>query len=203
MAIQNYGSNSYRSKEERHIDTKVPGLVEKTLAQKFKDSFKPQNLEGMGTNLVLNIVVPAIKETIMNLGTAALESWLGPYKKKPTQYGGYGYGTTVYSNYSAYYDRTGGMYSQQTVQNQPVKTGKPDYHTIVMNSKEAANRVLDLMVNCLEKYDSVSIKNLYEAIGARGDWTDDSWGWTDLSAARVVQVHNGWLIDLPNAVPLK
>ena len=68
----------------------------------------------------------------------------------------------------------------------------------VFPNREEALMVLDNMMNEIDKYGQVSVADYYDWIGI-GDSTfaDVSYGWDDLTRARVVSVRGGYAISLP------
>ena len=54
----------------------------------------------------------------------------------------------------------------------------------------------------VQKYDFATVADLYDMLGETGEYTDNRWGWTDLSKADVIRVHQGYLLDLPRPEPI-
>jgi hypothetical protein len=73
---------------------------------------------------------------------------------------------------------------------------------IVLYTYAEAAEVIAQMQNCIESYDSVSVSDFYEMVGKTGTFTDEKWGWTDLTSARPQRVREGYLISLPRPIPL-
>ena len=55
------------------------------------------------------------------------------------------------------------------------------------------------MDDILEKYGMVSVADLYDLVGVTGNYTDNKYGWTNLSNAEIVRVRDGYQIKLPRA----
>ena len=82
---------------------------------------------------------------------------------------------------------------------EPVRTA---YDDIVLETRGEATEVLDTMYNIISQYDSVSVADLFDAVGISSEFTDEKWGWTDLHGADIRRVHEGYLLDLPRPQPL-
>ena len=59
------------------------------------------------------------------------------------------------------------------------------------------------MCEAIETYQMVSVADLYDLVGVTGDYTDNKYGWTNLRNAKVVRVRDGYMIDLPKALPIQ
>lgn len=206
------GPNSYRSKTEGlkgpRIQNKVDGLVtpKESLGKKFAKAFKPKDIDSIKTYVVMDVLVPSIMNAVMDSVNGFLEMWFDvPSRGRRRTGNGVFQGTNEQVPYTAYYAKAGGgvSYGNAPVRHTGIeKRTKPDYRTIIMNSEAGAKEVLELMRAAIDQYTCVSVSDLYAAIGAEGDYTDANWGWTDLTRARVVRTAQGYLLDLPNAVPL-
>lgn len=74
---------------------------------------------------------------------------------------------------------------------------------IVLQSRQEAEDVLDQMFTILERYDEVTLADLYLMTGLSTSHTDHKWGWTNLRGATVGRVRGGgYLLNLPETEPL-
>lgn len=71
-----------------------------------------------------------------------------------------------------------------------------------MESRPEAETVLDNLYDILNKYDVVSVSDLYELVGITPQHTDQKWGWTTLQGAGVSRMRDGYLLNLPEPQPL-
>ena len=58
------------------------------------------------------------------------------------------------------------------------------------------------MEELLERFDVVSVADLFDMAGISCNYTDNKYGWTDLRNARVERVRDGYIINLPRATSL-
>jgi hypothetical protein len=68
---------------------------------------------------------------------------------------------------------------------------------IVLGTKEEAELVLQNLRNVLDKYDRVSLADLYDLVGLATTHFDNKQGWTSLGVVEVRQIRDGWILDLP------
>ena len=71
------------------------------------------------------------------------------------------------------------------------------------DSRSDAKEVLDTLLDILDTYDSVSVGDLYDAVGMSHNYTDNDYGWTNLSSAEVVCIRGDYMLRLPKAKPLR
>ncbi len=62
--------------------------------------------------------------------------------------------------------------------------------------------ILDNMFEILDRYKVVTVADLYDLAGERGRYTDNKFGWTDISSASVVRIRDGFVIKLPRALAI-
>lgn len=77
-----------------------------------------------------------------------------------------------------------------------------DFSEIIFESRPEANGVLDDMRTHLEKYQSITIDQMYSFIGIDPTFRDSAWGWTNLDGSFVKHVRNGFVLELPSPEPL-
>lgn len=78
-----------------------------------------------------------------------------------------------------------------------------DYKELIFDNRSDAKEVLDTLLDILDTYDSVSVGDLYDAVGMSHNYTDNDYGWTNLSSAEVVCIRGDYMLRLPKAKPLR
>ena len=77
-----------------------------------------------------------------------------------------------------------------------------DFDEIVLETRAEGEGVIDHMYELIERYQQVTVSDLYDLVGIASAFTDERWGWTDLSGAGVSRSKGGYLLDLPKPIPL-
>lgn len=182
---------------ERREDDKRPQLhgkatrKKRSLGKRFGDTFLSEDRGDVGEYLIFDVLIPAAKDTLTDLVGRGLEMLLygearGSYKRSS---GGRRTGHTDYSKYS------------QTERRRPQTTSRArktmDFDDIVFDSRADAEKVLDYIIGRLEDYEVVTVADFYDAAEITGDYTDNKWGWYDLSEAYVKRGRDGFIIILP------
>lgn len=77
-----------------------------------------------------------------------------------------------------------------------------DFSEIIFESRIEAQDALDRLRNRLDKYDSVSVADLYSIVGIDDNFKDNEWGWENLDGAYVKRYRRDFILDLPDTKPL-
>lgn len=193
-----YVSNSHKSKEKRNeqipekkVEKIVSGSVKakkKSGLQKITNVFVPEDVDNVKSYILEDIVVPAVKDIILD----AVRAFLGVNGK----YGNRNSNASKVS-YRKYYDDNRRDYSSTT----RTRTGY-EYDDVILDNRGEAEDVLSRMDELVATYGLVSVADFYDLVGITGNYTDNKYGWTDIRSANVVHVREGYMIKLPKALPL-
>ena len=185
--MEEYKGNSNKAKEqqkalppEKKVEKIVSGPVKskkKNSIQKITSIFVPEDVEDVKSYIFEDIVVPAVKDIILDavralLGVSGKSNKGAPASKV---------------SYRSYYDRGNERY---------------DYDDIVLDKRDEAEDVLSRMDELISTYGMASVADLYELVGVTGNYTDNKYGWTDIRSASAIRVRDGYLLKLPKALPL-
>ena len=186
---------------ERRLSKVVQGNVttrKKSLGKKFGETFLAEDMKSVGDYLLFDVLVPAVKDTIVNIVTNGINAFVygdtRPAQKSrfSAPYGsGRSIGYTSYSSYSRPRQPEGSFRSGRD------SGYLQDSKEPILDSRMDAVSVLDELNDCICEYDQATVGDLYDLMGFDSEHTDYKWGWTDLSTATVRKVRQGWLIDLP------
>ncbi|MBP5595640.1 MAG: hypothetical protein J6Y02_09685 [Pseudobutyrivibrio sp.] len=203
--VDDFKPNSHKSKEKDDISSKVKRSVngsvkvrEKSLGSKFRDTFLGEEIKDAKSYIIFDVVVPSIKEMIVDTVENAVEMIFGVGGRTHRRSSGAGKSGEQVS-YNAYYKSN--KEPSRAVKRED--RGAYGYKEIVMGSRGEAEEVIDILMDAVSEYGQVSVADLYEAAGApTGTWADNKYGWTDLRSAYAKRVRDGYLIVLPKAVAL-
>lgn len=198
----NYASNSQRSKQPEQAETpRVQGPVisgaaverKEPLRKKFLQAYAGDSAQSVGQYLLMDVVVPGTKNIISDLVTQGINRLLYG-SSRPTQgirssVGGAGYGKFF----------NGGGNSNQQTPTQLTQQARQNhaFGEIVLQSRGDAEIVIESLRELIEQYGNAKVTNLYSLVGITSDFTDQKYGWTNLSRAGVLQIREGYLLDLP------
>lgn len=206
--IDAFKTNSNKSKENATIDEhvsrvkKVSGgaakVREKSLGSKFRDTFLGEEIKDAKGYIIFDVIVPAIKEMIVDTVENAVEMIFGVGGRTRTRASARSSkGDSV--SYQAYYKSSK---DNSRVTRAEDRSGY-GYKEVIMNTRGEAEEVIDILLDALSEYKQVTVADLYDAANAPvGAWTDNKYGWTDLRGVYPKRVREGYLIVLPRPVPL-
>lgn len=67
----------------------------------------------------------------------------------------------------------------------------------IFATRRDTEEILNYMGDLIDEYGFATVADLYDLIGASGNYTDNKYGWTDISNAEIVRVRDGYMIKLP------
>lgn len=195
-----------KSVVQGNVKVKKPGL-----GRKFADAFLGEDVIDVKSYILQDVLIPAVKGTIVDIiggGVDTIEMALfgrvsGNRRRGSNLYPRQGPYTAYGTAYSNPNNQTGRAAS-------PVRNRAMDSYgvqDVIFGSRTEAMNVLDAMRECMDQYDGmVSVSDFYDLAGVQdriGGYTDQLWGWMDLSTATIRHVRDGWTVLLPRPVSLR
>lgn len=206
MDINDYKPNSHKYREEQKQLVNAPKKAEKVIngkakrkrkseASKLKDIFISEDVNNVKSYVFMDVLVPAIKKAISDIVTDGIDMIL---------YGESGKGRRKSSadkvSYRNYYDRDRrddrGRDSHRAVRS------RYEHDDVILESKGEAEKILDGLGDMIDRYGVASVGDLYDMADLDHNYTDNSYGWTSIRNAKIVRVRDGYLIDMPKALPI-
>ena len=191
-----YKSNSNKDKEnkveEPEVKTKqlVQGVVKEEKKKGFFSKFFSDGLGSIGTYLWNDILVPAFKKTLNDMisdGTSMILFGTPKNKQQPTNYNRISYNS--YSNVTSY--------------NRPRPTTTYAQTDVTVDTKNDADTVLNTLYDLLQQYGVVRVADFYDIVGLPSSFTDNKFGWMDISTADIIRTTEGrYWIKMPKAMPI-
>lgn len=164
----------------------------KGLGTKFKEAFFGEDAKSIGEYLLWDVGVPALKNFILDGVTQGLTRALYGESASARR----GTSTSTYTSYNRFYNS--GRNDVSTNRTMSVRArSMHDFDDIVIATRQEAENVLDTMMELLDQYSAVTVRDFYDLVGVTGSYTDDKWGWKDLRASGINRVRNGYILDLP------
>lgn len=200
-----YTPNSHRSKEaqkaaptektEKKVQKVVAGTVKtkkKNELTKIADIFLPEDVADVKSYILMDVLIPAAKKLIDDVVTGGIHMWL---------YGSSGRNrsntSSSYVSYRNYSD------NRDTRPRASESRSGFNYDDIILETRGDAEMLLSQMDDMIERYDQVSVADMYDAVDLSCPYTYNHYGWTNLGTATTVRTRDGWTLKLPRAVPLK
>lgn len=198
-------SNSHISKERVAPKAVVSSEVvkrKKTISQKFTSVFVSEDAGDVKTYLVQDILIPALKDTVSDMIKGGIDALLyGSERPRNVSRSSSG---VPKASYQGYFDkpsnRRGG--ERTTRQGRYDRKANHDFRDIVFQDKRDAIAVLDGLVEQTIRYEFATVMDLNQLAGQESTFTDNDFGWEDLTSARVLHTRGGYILDLPMPIPI-
>lgn len=200
---EEYKSNSHRSREKEHEshepmpEKRTEKVVSGNVKQRKKSGlsvagsvFLPGDVDSVKNYILMEVLVPSIKRAISDIVCNGINMLLG----EPARSSG-APGAKV--NYRKYYQS-----EEKRDYARPRSQAQYNYDDIVFETRGDAEEVLYRMEELLERFEVVSVADLFDMAGISCNYTDNKYGWTDLRNTRVERVRDGYIINLPRATTL-
>lgn len=193
--------------DKKQVDPVAKGTVnnKKTLADNLSRNIKAVEKIDIKEEILDDVVIPGFKNFISNMlesiisafGTIASDAcdiivWGEKQSRSEKARRG------VKRSYDSYYDSRESRSSTRVREQQ--KLTALDYDIIEFDTRYEAKEVLDKMKELLEEYGLCSVADYYSAASVDHNFTDEKFGWTNLSNASITRRRNGkYAILLPKA----
>lgn len=176
----------------------------KPLRKRFVETFTGDDNVGVFEYVLLDVLIPGIKDIVADVSTTAIERSLFPgddIRPRHRSRGGGRGGYTSYNRMSS--GRSRDRRDRDDDRRSSRRDRGGDHKEYIVPSRVEAEEVLETMYELLSKFDAVTKRDVLSMIGEPHLFTDEDWGWTDLRGARVHRIgRDGYLIDLPRPEPL-
>lgn len=200
-----YKPNSDKSRKESETRTVPDKKVEKVISgdakvrkksgfEKLKDSLVSEDSKNVKSYIITGVLIPSLKKAISDIVTTGIDMILYGESRHSRNSSG---GSKI--SYQKYYERETGYRTPTRVS----PTYGYDVKEIIVDSRGEAESVLDQIEDLMSRYEAVTVSDYYDLVGVSGQFTDNYYGWTDMSGMRTRAVRNGWLIELPAPKQLK
>ena len=190
-----------------------------------KDSFLYHDGESIGSTIMETVVLPAAKNLASNVVGSFFDIVVDSinniiFKDDPTHARGSSYtkGTgyvgysSIFNNNSGYYNVTPGSSGyRSSINNQAISPASPTipnrYNNIILENRGEAETFIDDLLDTVNRYQAISVANVYAKLDWASTFQDTKWGWTPdiLNPNTIVKrrVANGaWRIILPRPVAI-
>lgn len=197
--MEEYKSNSHKARERKNepvAEKKVEKIIsgsakskKKSGLQKITNVLVPEDADDVKSYIFEDIVVPAVKDIILD----AVRAFLGVNGNSRGKSS-----SASKVSYRKYYDD---RERRDSGSGNRTRSGY-EYDDIILDNRGEAEDVLSRMDELIATYGVVSVADFYDLVGITGNYTDNKYGWSDIRNASVVRVRDGYMIKLPKALPL-
>lgn len=193
-------SNSIASKTENSPETKeITPITSNVTVKKQNEMSKigkalfQEDIKSAGEHVVQDVILPSIKKLIVDSVKNSIDFLI--YGGKTGQ-NNTGARTISYQNY--YTSRT-----NPTPQPSYSKPAIYSVNDVIFTDRGEAEATLLRLKEEVDRYGMASVGDFYDLICQPSKYTDQKYGWRDLTAAQVVRNRDGFSIQFPKVSPLE
>lgn len=183
-----------KKESEKNLERIVTGNVsvkKKNDIQKFAETFVKEDLNTVKSYIWTEVLLPAFKAVISDSVNMMLYGETSRNRKTNNR-------RASQVSYSSYYDRPNDRREPNYVRS----VSRYVFDDLKFEDRGDADEVLSTLDDLLNRYPSVSIADLNELVGITGRYTDNKYGWTDISQAYIERARDGYILRMPKAIPL-
>jgi hypothetical protein len=199
--MEDYASNRNRDKEkkeEKKIEKVVVGEViqrPKPITRRFREIFLGGDAKQAARYVTADVVLPALRNLIVDMTVKGMERIVfgeSSYRRRPVEY-------RPRVQYNNPISRMRDPRELARLPDQPsrYRTERRSFDDIIFSNRAEAETVVETLLDIIDKYEVVSLADLYELVGLPSTHVDNKWGWTFLKNVEIRQVREGSLIDFP------
>lgn len=215
---EHYPSNSKFKKEvqppekvpeERKVNKVVTGPVKKKrkgFGKKIAETFLEDDTKSVSSYIFYDVLIPAAKDLISDMVGGGLDMLLfGDHRPGSSRYSRsnrkgdgkpFNYGSAYYGGATRDVRNTKRDISQ-------TNRARHEFSEIVIESKSEAQDVRTHLLDLILDYGAATVADFYDLVGVSGNFTDRSYGWTDLRGLEIVRTRGGgYIVDLPRPILL-
>lgn len=188
--------NNKQTPDGKRAEKVVQGKVKtkKNEMRKLTDIFISEDIANVKQYILMDVLVPSIKKAVYDIVVNSLDMSL---------FGGRGGGKRSTADRVSYKDYNGVSRRDDRAYSSSRTASGYSYDDIILETRGEAEAVLSKMDEIMETYEIVRVADLYDLVGVTGDYTDNSYGWTNIRNARVERVRDGYRIVMPRALPIR
>lgn len=188
--------------EKPRLEPVVRGTVtrrKRGLGKRFADAFTAGGTEtSVGNYVLFDVMIPAFRDMVIDAGTSALERTFGGETHRPASRRRRGGERYDYSARSRRDDPRERPRTRMSDRGRKIH----DFDDLEFDTRLEALEVLDRMNFRLDKYEMVTVADLYDLCDEHSTTTDGRWGWFDLDEASISHNRGRYLLNLPRPEPI-
>lgn len=204
--MEELSSNSHKSRQEtepaeKKVDKVIKGeakVRKKNEILKFADVFFAEDIQNIKSYIIKDVLVPSFKKAlsdiIKNGSDMILYGESGSRERKASP--------ASRVSYRSYYSNPRDDEPRRNTYSSRARD-RYQYDDIQVETRSEAEEILSGMDDLIATYGMVSILEMYDLAGITSSrYTDNKYGWTDISRAEISRVRDGYVIRMPRAMPL-
>lgn len=192
-------------KKVTRVTTSDAVIRKPSMGKRFSSIFFGGTARQALADIIIDVLLPSVRDTLSDAVSQGVERIIcGEAKsrsRRPSSVYSSGRSRESYISYNRYSSPASREREERRAVSRRGRAAH-DFNEIVIPTRVEAEEVIDALFTLVDKYDQATVADLYDLVGVTSDYTDASWGWTDLRGAQATRVRTGYLLDLPRPVSL-
>lgn len=197
--------------QEKNLTKITTGPVSKrkpTFTEKIRRVFLGGELQITAKYVATDVLLPAIKNLVVDATSKGIERVIygeAAPRRRPQgpQQPRVSYNSPINRGYQPQQYQRGNLNNVVMLPDQPPFGGRgrktQAIGEIILSTRKEAEDVLERLNDLIDKFDVASVADLCEITGLPSSYTDNNWGWANLTFVKVRQIREGFVIDFPPA----
>ena len=170
-----------------------------SLGRRIRSLFIADDVEDVGGYLIHELIVPFIKDTILDMGEMLLFGETSG-RRRGRRRKGY---SNLPTDYSASYKSPNDRSRRRDRDDRYSRRDRDsDYRDIILSDRNDARDVVAALHDRIKRYGTASVADLLELVDQTSTYTDTAYGWKSPDQIGLAKVGRGWLIDVDDAEAL-
>lgn len=170
-------------------------IRKKSIGRRIKDIFFGGDFKTAARYVAAEVALPAFRNMVVDTTTKGIERVIfGPERSSQRSR------QPNYSGRTIYNAPVNRQYSSVMLPHQPPylsRNARMELGDLIFTSREEAESVLEMLGDIIDKEKVATKMELLEICGRPTQYTDQKWGWSFIGNAEIIQIREGWLLDLP------
>ena len=193
--MENFNGNSDAEKNTKKFEAVTNKVTVSNgigAVQKVRNKFFAQDLKSVASNVLDKVIIPSLQKLLSDTFKQSLDWLIYGTKGTSNPYNSSTYGNVSYSKYYQQQQDQVPLWArpqqQQPSQNMP---GPYAVNYVLFAERSDAEIVLERMQQAIATYGMVSVADFYDMVNQHCSFTDQKWGWTNLSGDVAYVIRNG------------
>lgn len=183
-----------KKKVEAVIPVDAAKKVGRPATRRFFDFLFAESPKELAKKVGRDVVVPRIKAGFEQAANEFLSGMLWGGSRPTNLVQGTVLKGGLAQSYSSISTNNAMMMARMAVPESQTAGG---YQDLTLPTMQYAETILANMYELLNQYRVVAVADLYELAGLSTGTSDNRFGWTDLSSARIIKTREGYKLELP------
>lgn len=180
----------------------APVIVKKKgIFRKVKDTLVEVDFRSTVAYVIADVLIPAAKETVFDAlvkgGSYSIFGDRSVRGRGRTYHSGSDDSYVTYNRGVDRGSRSMGVGRRAPEPQRGPRNRRYGIDNFIITDKQEADLIVESMLNAIEEYEYVTVGDLNEMLGIDVHPIDNKWGWTRIDGIEILQVREGYLIDLP------